>query len=308
MRMTAAAPGLVLDPLPPPAHIRSSAASDTPIAAFQQSPSLPSYFWANSLRCHASNGTEAATSSRALVPFRLNFGDDVVDPRGADAHPHRVSGRAEDRFIARTIAGIDRSGANRASGILDKIEAQRWYFPLDKLFAMAEREQELPWYALKVRTGVERRLKTTLERKGCRVFLPTWLDCRRYSDRIKPIQAPLFPGYLFCRLDISYRLPILTTPGVGSILGSGSEPLPIDELEMAAIQRLAEPGSSPVPWPYLREGDRVRVQWGPLAGIDGFVLRADGKDRLILSLHLLQRSVAVQIDRLHIRPLEGRVV
>jgi transcription termination/antitermination protein NusG len=71
---------------------------------------------------------------------------------------------------------------------------------------------------------------------------------------------------------------------------------------------LAEPGASPIPWPYLREGDRVRVSQGPFTGIEGFVLRSDGKDRLVLSLHLLQRSVAVEIDRIDIRPLTGRVV
>ena len=118
----------------------------------------------------------------------------------------------------------------------------------------------------------------------------------------------MFPGYLFCRMDIQHRLPVLTTPGVDSILGVGGAPSPLEELEMAAIQRLAEPGSSPVPWPYLREGDLVRVHHGPFIGIEGFVLRADGKDRLVLSLHLLQRSVAVEIDRIDIRPLTNRVV
>ncbi len=181
-------------------------------------------------------------------------------------------------------------------------------FSFDNAQATTEIGQRLPWYALQVRTGAEQRLQATLENKGFNIFLPTWLDRRRYSDRIKQIQAPLFPGYLFCRMDILHRLPVLTTPGVDSILGFGSEPSPLEELEMAAMQRLAEPGASPIPWPYLREGDRVRVNQGPFTGIEGFVLRADGKDRLVLSLHLLQRSVAVEIDRIDIRPLTSRVV
>lgn len=162
---------------------------------------------------------------------------------------------------------------------------------------------QFPWYALKVRTGAEPRVKTSLGHKGYDVFLPTWLDCRPYSDRVKKIQAPLFSGYLFCRLDIEHRLPVLTTSWVDSIVSFGGEPCPIEEREIAAIQRVVAAGSGPIPWPYLCNGDRVRVQFGPLAGIEGFVLRADGKERLILSLDLLQRSVAVEIDRSHIRPL-----
>jgi len=172
---------------------------------------------------------------------------------------------------------------------------------------IAEEERQFPWYALKVRTGAEPRVKTALENKGYNVFLPTWLDCRRYSDRIKKIQAPLFSGYLFCRLDVVNRLPILTTSYVDSIVSFGGEPCPIEDHEITAIQRAVEFGSSPTPWPYLSKGDRVRVQFGSLTGIEGIVLRADGKERLILSIDLLQRSVSVEIDRDHIRPLVYKV-
>jgi transcription antitermination factor NusG len=173
----------------------------------------------------------------------------------------------------------------------------------NQVLDLTEKDSNLPWYALKVRTGAEPRLKTTLQNKGYDVFLPTWLDCRRYSDRIKRVQASLFPGYLFCRIDISRRLPILTTTGVDFIVGCGGEPSPLDEGEISAIRRMVEANSGAIPWPYLHVGDRVRVQFGPFTGIEGFVRRADGKDRLILSLHLLQRSVAVEIDRSHVRPV-----
>ena len=172
---------------------------------------------------------------------------------------------------------------------------------------IAEQGRQFPWYALKVRTGAEPRVQTALKNKGYEVFLPTWLDCRRYSDRIKKVQAPLFAGYLFCRLDVEHRLPVLTTSWVDSIVGFGGEPCPIEEREVAAIQRVVEAGSSPTPWPYLREGEAVRIQFGPFTGLEGFVLRADGKERLIISVHLLQRSIAVEIDRTHIRPLVYKV-
>ena len=171
-----------------------------------------------------------------------------------------------------------------------------------------DRDMAFPWYALKVRTGAEARVKTALETKDYHVFLPTWLDCRRYSDRIKKVQAPLFSGYLFCRLNVSDRLPVLTTPWVDSIVGVGGEPRAIEEREISAIQRAVDAGSSLVPWPYLREGESVRIQFGPFKGLEGFVLRADGKERLVLSVHLLQRSIAVEIDRTHVRPQSYRAV
>jgi transcription antitermination factor NusG len=170
---------------------------------------------------------------------------------------------------------------------------------------IAEKGKQLPWYALKVRTGMELRIKIAIENKGYDVFLPTWLACRRYSDRIKKVAVPLFSGYLFCRLNVSHRMPILTTSGVDSIVGFGGEPCSINDREVAAIRRAVE-ASSLTPWPYLREGETVRIQSGPLTGLEGFVLRAEGKDRLILSVHLLQRSVALEIDRASIRPVGCR--
>jgi len=160
-----------------------------------------------------------------------------------------------------------------------------------------------PWYALKVRTGGEARLGINLEQKGFEIFLPTWLEIRRYSDRLKKIQSPMFPGYLFCRLDVNRRQPVLTTTGVEKIVSFGGEPCAVPEKEIEAIQRALTAGKSVVPWPYLQTGDAVIVQFGPLTGVEGLVVRADGKDRIVLSVNLLQRSVAVQIDRDQIRPL-----
>lgn len=175
------------------------------------------------------------------------------------------------------------------------------------MFPLDADKGSFPWYALKVRAGAEPRVKTALENKGYDVFLPTWLDHRRYSDRIKKVEAPLFAGYLFCRLDVIHRLPVLTTSWVDSIVGFGGEPCPIDETEIAAIQRVVDSGSSLTPWPYLREGETVRIQFGPFTGLEGYVLRADGKKRLILSVHLLQRSIAVELDRTNVRPLAFKI-
>ncbi|HEY3840175.1 MAG TPA: transcription termination/antitermination NusG family protein, partial [Bryobacteraceae bacterium] len=154
-----------------------------------------------------------------------------------------------------------------------------------------------PWYALQVRTGGEPTSKLLLERKGYPVFLPASLIARRYSDRIKKIEAPLFPGYLFCRLDAAFRLQILQTPGVQSIVGVGGNPAAIDEAEIEAIRVAVSSGSKTQPWDYLKSGDQVRIDFGSMSGLTGLLVRSQGTDRLILSVTLLQRSIAVEINR-----------
>ena len=163
--------------------------------------------------------------------------------------------------------------------------------------------EELPWFALKVYTRREEMVFAALESRGYQPFLPTYLEARKYSDRIKKINAALFPGYLFCRLDVSKRLPILTTPGVEHIVGIGGVPMAVPETEISAIRRVLESGRTAVPWPYLTVGEKVVIQYGSLAGVEGLISSVRGEERLILSIHLLQRSVSVEIDRSWIRPL-----
>ncbi len=159
------------------------------------------------------------------------------------------------------------------------------------------------WYAFKVHTGGELRLRTSLERKGFRIFLPTYLEVRKYSDRLKKVDAALYPGYLFSRLDAADRLPILTTPGVESVVSIGGVPQPVDDSEIDSILRVIDSGVCAVPWPFLRVGDRVRIIHGALSGVEGFLVRVRDKDRLVLSCNLLQRSIAVEMDRTYIKPI-----
>jgi transcription antitermination factor NusG len=159
------------------------------------------------------------------------------------------------------------------------------------------------WYAFKVRTGGELRLRTSLEQKGFQIFLPTYLEVRKYSDRLKKVDAPLYPGYLFSRLDMADRLPILTTPGVESVVSIGGVPQPVDDSEIESILRVVDSESSAMPWPFLRVGDRVRIVYGALCGVEGFLVRVRDKDRLVLSCNLLQRSIAVEMDRTYVKPI-----
>jgi transcription antitermination factor NusG len=156
--------------------------------------------------------------------------------------------------------------------------------------------RSFPWFAIQVRTRHEFGVADYLGGKGFEQFLPAYTCRRRWSDRIKEVRSPLFPGYLFCRFDPQDRLPILKTPGVLQIVGNGRSPIPVDEAEVFALQTLVGSGLPNQPWPFLQAGDTVRIQAGPLRGVEGLLVAFKGNYRLVLSVSLLQRSVAVEID------------
>lgn len=161
------------------------------------------------------------------------------------------------------------------------------------------------WYALRVRSKGENVVASVLRSKTYETFLPTYQECRQYSDRIKKLNSPLFPGYLFCRLDPNRRLPVLETPGVEYILGGQKAPEPVPYREIEALQKLSESGANARPWPYLKAGHKVAIRFGAFAGVEGLVVQEKGIERLVLSVTLLQRSVAVELDRTWVRPVTG---
>ena len=153
-----------------------------------------------------------------------------------------------------------------------------------------------PWFALQVRMRYEAGVADHLKGKGYEWFLPLYKARRRWSDRIREVDAPLFPGYLFCRFNPHNRLPILKTPGVTQIVGYNHVPIPVDEQEIEAIRKLVASGVPNVPCAYLEVGSKVRIEAGALRGLEGILTELKGKRRLVLSVTLLQRSVAVEID------------
>jgi transcription antitermination factor NusG len=160
------------------------------------------------------------------------------------------------------------------------------------------------WYAIRIWSRFERVASVALAGKGYEQFLPLCHSTHRWSDRSKELDLPLFPGYLFCRFDAQERLlPILTTPGVISIIGVGKIPVPIPNEEIQAIQAVIGSGLHAQPWPQLAVGSKVLIHRGPLAGLEGITLDVDKKYRLIVSVPLLQRSVAVEIERGWVRPI-----
>ena len=162
----------------------------------------------------------------------------------------------------------------------------------------------LPWYALQVRPRFEKIIASTLLNKGYEGFLPLYRHRSRWSDRMKEVQLPLFPGYLFCRLDLNHRLPVMVTPGVMHIVGIGSTPHPVEEDEIASLQSIVISGLQPEPRSYLNIGERVRVEIGPLSGTEGILLSLKGSTRLVVSVSLLQRSVSVEVDESWVVPVD----
>ena len=157
-----------------------------------------------------------------------------------------------------------------------------------------------PWYALQVRPRFEKIIASTLLSKGYEGFLPLYRHRSRWSDRIKEVELPLFSGYMFCRFDINKRLPILVTPGVIQIVGIAKTPYPVDDNEIAALQSIVISGLQTEPRSYLNIGEKVRIEIGPLAGVEGILTSIKGSKRLIVSVNLLLRSVSV--DRPDGRP------
>jgi transcription antitermination factor NusG len=153
------------------------------------------------------------------------------------------------------------------------------------------------WYAIQARARYEKTTAFLLEQKGYEAFLPLYTSRNRWSDRVKEVELPLFSGYLFCRFNARERLPILTTPGVLGVVGSGNVPIPVEDDEIEAIRLVLETGLPVMAWPSLQVGQTVYISEGPLTGVEGVVTQIKGRFRLIVSVTLLQRAVAVEIDR-----------
>ena len=149
-------------------------------------------------------------------------------------------------------------------------------------------EHEHKWYALTVRYQHERQIERALQSKGLETLVPLYRSRRSWSDRVKDLDLPLFAGYILCQFALTERLRVLDTPGVARIVGFGGTPAALEDREITGIQRLLALNVPLAPWPYLRPGDRVRVERGPMAGLEGTMLRTKDALRLVIGLELLQ--------------------
>jgi transcription antitermination factor NusG len=152
------------------------------------------------------------------------------------------------------------------------------------------------WYALQVWSRKESSVAAQLTGLGFECFLPTYRCQRQWSDRVKELEQPLFPGYLFSRFDFQNRRPLVMAPGVVQIVGNGKTPLPVADTEIARLQIAVASEAARQPWPFIEVGERVRVNHGSLRGLEGILINFKGSHRVLLSISLLQRSVAVEVD------------
>jgi len=164
------------------------------------------------------------------------------------------------------------------------------------------------WFALRVRPRAEKAVASTLRGKGFEEFLPLHRQKRRWSDRVKQVDLPLFPGYVFSRFELDKRQPILTIPGVLHVVGFGRTPHPIDETEMSSLMAVVDSHRTVQPWPHQFVGERVRVTDGPLAGVEGTLSVIKANRRIVVTISLLQRSVAVELPEEYAWPAGSSTV
>jgi transcription antitermination factor NusG len=154
------------------------------------------------------------------------------------------------------------------------------------------------WYVVRVKANAERRVAQSLSNRGIMVFLPLQSKpgAVKRSGR-PPAATPLFPGYVFACFDKRHPLRVLACPGVVHIVSRGHNPEAVDAEEMFALQTLARTAKSVSALPALTAGQKIRIGEGPLADVEGIVVRDNGRDRLIVSITLLARSVIAEVER-----------
>lgn len=152
------------------------------------------------------------------------------------------------------------------------------------------------WFAAYTSANHEKRAAAEISRRGVESFLPVYNAVRRWSDRKVEIQMPLFPGYVFVRMVPKERLRVLEVPGVARLVGFGGSPVAIPDEQVEGLRAALQRQLRAEPYPFLTAGRRVRVRAGPLAGLEGVVVRRKNRLRLVVSLDLIQRAAAVEIE------------
>jgi transcription antitermination factor NusG len=158
------------------------------------------------------------------------------------------------------------------------------------------------WYAAYTRANHEKRVAELLACKSVEHFLPLYESSRQWKDRRVKLQMPLFPGYVFVRMALRDRLQVLQIPGVASLVGCRGLPVALPQEEIASLRAGLTAGIPAEPHAYLSVGRRVRIKAGPLAGMVGVLVRKRNRDRFVISLDLILRSVSVEVDALGLEP------
>jgi transcription termination/antitermination protein NusG len=159
------------------------------------------------------------------------------------------------------------------------------------------------WYAAYTSANHEKRVAEQLKKRSVEQFVPLYASVRRWKDRRVELEMPLFPGYVFVRMALQNRLRVLQVPGVAKLVGFGGAPTALPEGEIETLRASLESGVRAEPHPFLTAGRRVRVKTGPLAGLQGILVRRKKQARFVVSVELIMRSMAVEIDAAELEPI-----
>jgi transcription antitermination factor NusG len=156
------------------------------------------------------------------------------------------------------------------------------------------------WYAVKVRARREGAIGHALRQKGYDVLLPTYLEKRRYSDRIRTLESALFPGYIFVCTNAQRMTPLIVTIGVSYVVRSGESVIPLSSEDQRKVELLCQPNALSItactPHPYMRIGERVRIQDGPFDGLEGLLARVRNSERVIVTVESLHVSISIEVS------------
>ena len=166
----------------------------------------------------------------------------------------------------------------------------------DGLEALPDESPETNWFALYTAPRHEKMIAEQIHRRGITCFLPLYRSMRRWKDRRKELHLVLFPGYVFLQIAPQNRVQVLQIPGAVRLVSFNGQPTPLRGDEIESLRHHLSTAGKIEPHPYLRVGRRVRVRSGPFQGLEGIIQRTKDRCRVIFSIDLLMRSVAVEVD------------
>lgn len=159
------------------------------------------------------------------------------------------------------------------------------------------------WYALTTCSRHEKSVATQIERRNLQCFLPLYRSVRRWKDRRKELRLALFPGYVFVRMALEDKLKVLQLPGVVRVVSFNNEPAVLPDAEIEMLQARLSGDIKVEPHPYLKAGRRVRVRSGAMQGLEGIVVRRKERCRVVFSIDVIMRSMAVEVDEADVEPV-----
>jgi transcription antitermination factor NusG len=160
---------------------------------------------------------------------------------------------------------------------------------------------EARWFAAYTTPRHEKHVSQQMRQRGIQNFLPLYKSLRRWKDRRTELELPIFPGYVFVRIAPRERLGVLQSPGVVYLVSFQGRPAPLPDVEIDTLQRQLSQRFQP--HPFLTVGRRVRVHSGPMAGVEGILIRKKEKFRIVISIQLIRQSVAIEVDQSDVEPV-----